>query len=1123
MVNKQYSNFWSVKYRIMKLTAIFLIIGMNVGLASKTYSQSTMLSLKVNNKTVNEIFTEIEKQSEYVFFFYDDVLDINRKVTLNIDNQTIETILGQMFGGTNNSYVIKDRQVFITKKTDKAGPLPVIDQQKGVLKGKVLDDIGEPLPGAAILVAGTSRGVTTDLDGIFELEVSGSEKIVVSYLGMEEQTIEVGNRTEIIIQMKPRADLLDEVVVVGFGTQKKASVVGAVQTIRAKDLKIPSSNLSNAFAGRIAGITSYQRSGEPGADGSTFYIRGISTFAGPTEPLIFIDGVEVSKDDMNALAPEVIEGFSVLKDATATALYGARGANGIILITTRQGQEMERAKINIRVENAFSKPTKMIKLADGIDYMIANNEALSTRGIPTPRFSQEKIDATRQRLDPIIYPNVDWYDLLFKDFSTTQSANMNVTGGTKKVTYFLSASVNKENGMLRKDPQNRYDNNISKLRFSFQGNISAKLTNTTKVGLRINSQIVDYDGTASGTSTLYNYIFHAPPTLFPAYIPSNGEDHTIFGNIKGGPHGDLFRNPYAEMVKGYKDNNASTVITTFDVEQDLSFLTKGLKVKGLISFKNLSSTDIVRSFTPFFYQIDVDNPINGDNTYNYDVITKGTTYLGTDTGNSGDRLLNTQISVDYSQSFGLHDVSGMFVYLQRDYNNNAPSGFYASLPTRNQGFAGRLTYGYDNRYMVEANFGYNGSENFAKGNRFGFFPSIAAGYNISNEAYFEPLRDVISNLKIRASYGIVGNSFTDPRFPYITDVNLSGKGYIFGDNWQTSMTGALINKYGTENSKWETGRKLNIGVDLNLFNSLNVVVDAFREVRRGIFMQRQVISAESGIVGNNPYANLGKVKNKGVDISLEYNKALSKDLMVNLRGTLTYNKNTLLERDEPQLPHPYLSSIGKPLNRYVGLIAEGLYKDQEDIDNSPVSTYTTNLIKPGDIKYKDLNEDGKIDNNDMMQIGNPKVPQFTYGFGGSVQYKKFDFGVFFQGIGKVSLMMSDMHPYTANESVLFDWIAKERWTEDNPNPNALYPRLISKAESGFNNYQPSTYWLRNAAFLRLKNAEIGYSHKMARLYVSGQNLLTFSPFKYWDPEQGGGNGLGYPPLRLINIGMQLNF
>lgn len=1042
-------------------------------------------------------------------------MDVHRKPIKRLcsKNAGFLLMLGTLsLGNVGNTWAVNSSPI-----------VSVSQQSEKKITGKVVDANNEPVIGANVVVKGTTNGIITDVDGNFALTVPQNAVLQISYIGYITKEIKVTKTTAYTIQLLEDSKALEEVVVVGFGTQKKASVVGAVQTIRPGELKIPATNLSNAFAGRIAGVTSFQRSGEPGADGSTFYIRGISTFAGPTSPLIFIDGVEVSVDDMNALAPEVIEGFSVLKDATATALYGARGANGVMLITTRSGNENERAKINIRVENAFTSPTKMVDLADGVDYMIGNNEALLTRGIPTPRFSQEKIDATRQGLDPIIYPNVDWYDLMFKDMAMSQRANMNVSGGAKKITYFISASVDNQTGMLKKAPENNYDNNIKELRFSFQGNISARLTNTTKVGLRINSQISEYNGTAAGTSTLYAHIFEAPPAIYPAYIPGNEDGYTKFGNRYGGPHSGFYRNPYAEMVSGYKDNSQSTVITSFDVEQDLSFLTEGLRFKGLISFKNWSSTDVVRSFTPFYHQMDLDNPLREDGTYNSEVVSKGTTYLGTKTGTAGDRLLNIQASLDYSRSFGKHDVSSMLVYLQRDYNNNAPDGFYPSLPTRNQGLAGRATYGYDNRYMIEANFGYNGSENFAEGSRFGFFPSVAVGYNISNESFFEPLKEVVSNLKIRGSYGLVGNSFTDPRFPYITDVNLSGLKYTFGDNWQNTMSGAIVNKYGTSNAKWETGKKLNVGVDLNLFNSLNVVVDAFQEVRSGIFMQRQVISAESGIVGNNPYANLGKVKNKGVDVSLEYNKQFNKDLIVNLRGTFTYNKNVLLDRDEPQLPYEYLSDIGKPLNRYKGLIAEGLYKDQADIDNSPKSTYTPQLIKPGDIKYKDLNNDGKIDNNDMTQIGDPTIPQIMYGFGGNIQYKGFDFGIFFQGAAKTSLMMENIHPYSANESVLFDWIAKERWTEENPNPNALYPRLISKAESGFNNYQSSTYWLRNGAFLRLKNAEVGYTYKMARLYVNGQNLLTFSPFKYWDPEQGGGNGLGYPPSRVVNVGLQLNF
>lgn len=789
---------------------------------------------------------------------------------------------------------------------------------------------------------------------------------------------------------------------------------------------------------------------------------------------------------------------------------------------------MEKARINIRVQNSFTQPTKTVKVADGIDYMIARNDAVLNRTPNAqPYYSEEVIEGTRKQLNPYIYPNVDWENYLFKDFTTTQSANVNVTGGGKRVTYFLSGTLNNDNGMLKKDSKNNFDNNINQLRLSLQANVGVNLTSTTKANVRLNAQVLDYSGSAAGTDAIYQGIFEAPPVMFAPVLPAqNGEDYILFGNRNGGPVSGRYRNPYAEMVRGYSEKNESTMIASLDLEQDLKFIVPGLKAKGLISFKNWATTNVVRSFDPYFYGIkDYEQGANGEYTYTYEAITKGSKALSTSTSNGGDRLLNYQLSLDYAQTFAdKHNVGAMLVYLQRDYNQNAPADFYATLPVRNQGIAGRVTYGYDDRYMIEANFGYNGSENFGEGKRFGFFPSVAIGYNISNENFFTPLRKVISNLKIRGSYGKVGNSSTDSRFPYLTYVNLSGASYIFGNNWQNKGTGAIITRYGAAGARWETGIKADMGVELNLFNSLNITFDWFTETRKDIFMRRNIVPAESGITGDlRPYANLGKVKNQGVDLNIEYNKAFSRDLIASLKGSFTYAKNTLLEADEPSYPEEeaYRSEIGKPLNRYTGLIAMGLFKDEADVENSPEQTFSPNL-KPGDIKYKDLNGDGKIDSNDMTEIGDPTVPQIVYGFGGSVQYKSFDFSVFFQGVAKTSLMMQNIHPFTSDQTTLLDFIAKDYWTEENPNPNAEYPRLISNLDS-HNNFMNSTYWLRSAAFLRLKNVEIGYTYKVARLFISGQNLLTFSPFKHWDPELGGGKGLTYPNLRVATIGLQLTF
>jgi TonB-linked SusC/RagA family outer membrane protein len=934
---------------------------------------------------------------------------------------------------------------------------------------------------------------------------------------------------------------LDEVVVVGFGAQKKESVTGAITTISTKELKVPSSSLSTAFAGKLAGVISVQRTGEPGADGANFWIRGISTFGASSTPLIFIDGVEASTGDMNALSPEVIEHFSVLKDATATALYGARGASGVILINTRQGGKNERVKINVRVEGQMAQPTRTVQFADGVTYMEAYNEATVTRG-SDPFFQQGKIEGTRKNLNPYIYPDVDWQKFLFKDWSYNQTANINVAGGGSKVTYFMNATFNNDNGMLSSDPLNKFDNNIRQQRYSLQGNIVADLSTTTKAAVRLNTQVLNYSGAYISTADIYGYMFISPGVLFPPYFPQeSGDEWVKFGNMGNGPipwgGANLYRNAYAEMVRGYNQRNENTNTVSFELEQDLKVLTPGLKVKGLVSFKNWTRTSVTRGFTPYFYEVKTFEP-DGSSYQLSDALLKGNTALGYTTSTAGDRYMNLQFQADYSRTFAeKHDVSAMAVYLQRDYNNNVPGDYYASLPTRNQGLAGRVTYAYDGRYLFEANFGYNGSENFQDGKRFGFFPSFALGYNVSNEKFWEPIKSVVSGLKIRGSWGIVGNSnSTDAgRFPYLTFVNLTGRSFTFGDNWQTTMSGGVITRYGADGARWENGYKRNLGFDLSLFRSLDIIVDLYNENRDGIFMQYRTMPIESGISRDlRPYANLGKVDNRGVDISVNYNKAfLNNELILNLRGTFTYSKNTLVDRDEPRSTPPHMSEIGKPLNVNKGLIALGLFKDQAEIDASPRQGFSP--YEPGDIKYADLDGNGVIDGNDKTQIGDPTLPQIVWGAGFSASYKGFDFSMFFQGVAKTSIMMGDIHPFNDEFSQLFQYIADDRWTESNPNPNAKYPRLVAKqSKENHNNHQQSTFWQRNGAFFRLKNIEVGYTYKFARIYLSGQNIFTVSDFKNWDPELGGidgsngfnssqARGLKYPTLRVMSVGLQFTF
>lgn len=1093
------------------------------------YTQQKTFTVKLENKTVKDVINYIEKNSEFVFMYSKNSLDIlNKQISLQVDNENISAILDRLADETGLKFRIKDRQVIISDPETRSSATQ--QQGKIAVSGCVYDENDEPIPGVNVYEKGTTNGTVTDMDGLFNLKVPENAVLVASFVGYQQKEVPVKKKKHLEINLIPDNKMLDEVVVVGFGTQKKESVVGAVNTIKAEDLRVPSSNISNALGGRLAGVIAVQRSGEPGADASSFWIRGISTFSDATSPLIFIDNIEASSSDLNALPPEAIEGFSILKDAAATALYGARGANGVMLVTTRTGKNMEKAKVNFRLTQTFAAPTRTVKIADGIDYMNMYNEATMARNPETDpstlRFSQERIQATKDGLNPYIYPNVDWMDYLFKKMTMNQSANLNVTGGTKRMDYFLSASINNDNGMLKNDPNNNFNNNIRNLRYSFQANLNVMVTPTTKVGVKLNSQILNYSGSAVSTSDIYNKIYQSPGVYFSPTLPAlNGEDHILFGNATGGPinlGGGRYENPYAAMVSGYDNRNESTVTTSFHIEQKMDFITKGLSARALVSFKNWTKTDVVRSFDPYYYKItDYAQQPDGSFTYQYEPMNTGRTSLTTTNSQEGNRYINLQFILDYHRRFDKHDVSGMLVYMQRDYSLNTPANFYDTLPERNQGIAGRLTYAFDDRYLAEFNFGYNGSENFKEGDRFGFFPSIALGYIISNERYFQPLANVITNLKLRGSYGLVGNSVSDSRFPYLTHVDLNGLGYQFGNLWQTSGSGAVVTQYGADKAHWEVGKKLNAGIDLGVLNKFNLSVDYFTETRNDIFVTRGTIPSEIGLVaGAKPIANLGKVRNGGVDLTLDYNQAINKDLIISAKGTFTYAKNKLLEKDEPVVDYPYLSDIGQPLKRYRGLVAIGLFEDEEDIANSPIQTYTAKVM-PGDIKYADLNNDGKIDDLDKTQFGYPTVPQIVYGFGGSIQYKNWDASIFFQGVAQTSIQLSGIHPFGGDANTVLQFVADDYWSESNPNPNAAYPRLDLSVNK--NNSQVSTFWSRNGAFLRLKNIEIGYTFKFIRFYLAGQNLLTFSKFKHWDPELGAGKGLTYPTMLSGTIGAQINF
>ena len=1101
-----------------------------------------LLTVALNAQTVTKAFRsvplktvleEVERQTGYSILFENEDVDVSRPVTATFKDATLQTVLDTVLDKSLR-YTVKGGGKLVTISRRSPVSAPTAPNGEMTVAGTVISSAdNQPIVGANIYVEGTNVGTTTDAGGNYKLTVPASAKTVtVSFLGYDTKKISVRDiHLFKLITLADASNKLEDVVVVGFGVQKKESLVGAVQSVKPSDLQTSSSNLSTSFSGKIAGVIAVQKSGEPGADGANFWIRGISTFGSGQSPLLILDGVEITNQMLNNIPPETIESFSVLKDATATALDGSRGANGVMIITTKNGRDSEKMTINLRAEFGASAPTRVPKVADGITYMETFNEARTTRG-EKPYYSNEKIMGTKLGLDPYVYPNVDWYDMLFKDCTFNQNFNFNMTGGAKKIDYFLNASVYNENGIMRKPEASKFDTNINAQKYLFQANVSADATKTTRVSLKMNTQLHYRHAPIQSVSDLFAYAMTGMPCEFPATLPGEESDTFVRFGTNNAWNSGFFTNPYAQLCRGYGDQFRGHFTSALTVNQNLDFITKGLSATGMATFYNRVYSAVYRSFTPFMYQLtDYNIDEAGNYSYTSNSTNTGTTYLGTTRGKDGYRELAFQAKIDYARTFGKHDVGATIVYMQKERNMNiSDEQEYAALPYRQQGLAGRVTYGFDKRYLFEANFGYNGSENFAAGKRFGFFPSVAVGWVISNEPFWKGIKEQVNLFKLRASYGLVGNDVISKdyadRFPYLTTVDM-GQGYdvYIGNNFERKY-GPILSVYGNPNATWEESRKLDIGVEIGLFDSLNIIFDWFKEKRSGIFMQRTSLPSTFGMSGITPWANIGKVDNSGVDISVDYNKAFSKDLILSLRGTFTYAHNEIVEMDEPKYKWAYQYKAGHPINSIQCLIAEGLFRDEEEIASSPSQDIyaTTYPIRPGDVKYRDLNDDKIIDDNDMCWTGNPTVPEIIYGFGFSLKYKGFDCSAFFQGQGKVSILMYNYHPFATAAtpgSGLMQWIADEHWSEDDPNPKALYPRLSPLWNN--NNTKASTLYVRNGKMLRLKTAEIGYTYKKMRVYVSGTNLLTFAPFKYWDPEKGSGNGLGYPLQRTYNLGFQFNF
>ncbi|MDR1809861.1 MAG: TonB-dependent receptor [Prevotella sp.] len=1032
--------------------------------------------------------------------------------------------------------------------------VPAINaQSRDIVKGTVVDNFGDPLIGVSVGIRSGGAGTVTDGNGEYSVTITNdTTALIFSYVGFKTVVEKIGSRRVISVTLSEGSEDLDEVMVVAFAKQKKESVISAITTIAPKELKVPSSNLTTALAGRVAGIISYQRSGEPGMDNADFFVRGVTTFGYKKDPLILIDNVEVTTTELARLQVDDIEAFSIMKDATSTALYGARGANGVILVTTKQGTE-GKAKISLRVENSISMATQDVELADPITYMRLHNEAVLTRN-PLGRilYSDQKINNTISGINPIVFPATDWKEELLSDYTMNQRANLSVSGGGKIARYYVSGSFSNDNGLLKVPKENNFNNNISLKSYSLRANVNMDLTPTTQMAVRLAGTFDDYTGPINGGTKVYQDIMRTNPVLFPAYYPVDDEhiytNHILFGNYD---ENGYYLNPYADMVRGYKNYSKSNMSAQLELKQNLDFITKGLFLRGVMNTSRYAYFDVIRAYNPFYYNAGTWD--KETNTYHLTILNEeganqGREELGYSPGAKDmTSELYLEGSLNYNRTFAeKHGVSGLLVLMLRDKLTGNPSGLQASLPYRNIGLSGRFTYSYDSRYFTEFNFGYNGSERFADAHRFGFFPSVGAGYIISNEAFWgDGLTQIIPKLKLKATYGLVGNdALGDARFLYLSEVNLNDGNHSaqFGSTWGTvkSRNGVSLSRYANPDITWEIAYKTNLGLEMNLLNSFDIQFDVYKEHRTNIFMTRTATPATMGLSAQ-PQANIGEASGQGMDISIDYNKVFNKDLWVQGRANFTYAKSKYLVYEEPTYDNePWKSHVGYPINQQWGYIAERLFVDDEEAANSPRQNFGE--YGGGDIKYKDINGDGQITTLDQVPIGYPDVPEIVYGFGFSVGYKQFDLSAFFQGLARESFWISreataPYMRYTYNDSeansstiyqnALLKAYADDHWSEENRNLYALWPRLSVSEVGNSNNAPRSTWFMRDGAFLRLKSVELGYNFKnllgtRTRLYMTATNLLTFSKFDLWDPEMGG-NGLGYPIQKVFNIGLTMSF
>ena len=1002
-----------------------------------------------------------------------------------------------------------------------------------VVTGVVTDAQKEPLVGVNVAVKDVpGLGAITDINGKYKIAIEPYQRLIFSYVGFDKVEVLIKEQRVVNVTMKESAaSSLDEVVITGTGVQKKLTVTGAITTVNVSDLMhTANGSVVNALAGNVAGVLAMQTSGQPGRNTSEFWIRGISTFGASTSALVLVDGFERDLDDVNI---EDIEDFSVLKDASATAIYGSRGANGVVLITTKHGKP---GKINIdaKVETSYNTRTITPEFVDGYTYASMMNESRITRN-QEPIYQQDELNILRMGLDPDLYPNVDWKDLLLKDGAMTYRANLNMNGGGSTARYFVSLSYLKEDGMYKTDETLRkdYNTNANANTWNYRLNTDIDITKTTLLKVGVSGSLKKYNEPGlSGDvwkSLMYQNPISVPVMYSNGYVPAYGTGERT--------------NPWVLATQtGYKEHWENTIQTNITLEQKLDFITQGLKFIGRFGFDTWNKNNIDRIKWPEQYKAQRFRDENGQIVF--DRVTEEQKMKQTSSA-EGNRNEIFEAELHYNRGFKEHHVGGILKFNQdsKVFTVGTGEDLKKGIARRHLGLAGRVSYNWNYRYFADFNFGYNGSENFADGHRFGFFPAVSVAWNVAEEPILKKNFKWMNMFKIRYSFGKVGNDVLkigndEYRFPYLYTIG-DGTGYTWADyNYSNSYSGKRYTDLASNYATWEIATKHDLGVDLALFNDkFTATVDYFHEQREGIWMERKYLPSIVGL-GSNPRANVGKVLSEGFDGNFAYREKINK-VDITVRGNITYSKNTILEKDEENNVYPYQMERDYRVNQAKGLIALGLFKDYDDIRNSPRQDFGT--VQPGDIKYKDVNGDGVVNDGDKVAIGATTRPNMIYGFGVSASWKGLDVNVHFQGAGKTSFFIDGptVYAFSSGEwgNILADVAGSNRWIEHEisgtmatENPNASYPRLSYGGNN--NNYRQSTYWLRNGSYLRLKTLELGYSipkplvnkirFNNIRLFLRGSNLLTFSSFKLWDPELGSSTGTEYPLAKSFTLGLSVN-